>query len=100
MAPGRSTKIISMIKWIRTSRLSMRNSVFRVEGYRGRARVREVPELEMVVVAHHVFDHARHLESGRSDKLTWSRPLSTETMEPLASFANETSAASAHVNLF
>ena len=28
MAQGRSTKIISMIKWIRTSRLSIKNSLF------------------------------------------------------------------------
>ena len=28
MAQGRSTKIISMIKWIRTGRLSMKNSLF------------------------------------------------------------------------
>jgi len=27
MAQGRSTEIISMIKWIRTSRLSMKNSL-------------------------------------------------------------------------
>ena len=27
MAPGRSTKVISMIKWIRTSRLSIKNSL-------------------------------------------------------------------------
>ena len=27
MAQGRSTKIISMIKWIRTSRLSIKNSL-------------------------------------------------------------------------
>ena len=27
MAQGRSTKIIEMIKWIRTSRLSIKNSV-------------------------------------------------------------------------
>ena len=28
MAQGRSTKIISMIKWIRTSRLSIKNSLY------------------------------------------------------------------------
>jgi len=29
LAQGRSTKIISMIKWIRTSRLSIKNSLFK-----------------------------------------------------------------------
>ena len=28
MAQGRSTKVISMIKWIRTNRLSIKNSLF------------------------------------------------------------------------
>ena len=32
MAQGRSTKIILMIKWIQTSRLSLKNSFSGVEG--------------------------------------------------------------------
>jgi len=32
MARGRSTKIISMTKWIRTSRLSLHNSLYRLRG--------------------------------------------------------------------
>ena len=37
MAQGRSTKIISMIKWIRTSRLSIKNSCSRRRQGRPRA---------------------------------------------------------------
>ena len=35
MAQGRSTKIITMIKWIRTSRLSIKNSLSNVNHARG-----------------------------------------------------------------
>ena len=51
MAQGPSTEIISMIAWIRTSRLSIKNSLFLdldaaqcelVEGEDGRALAREV----------------------------------------------------------
>ena len=35
MAQGRSTKIISMIKWIRTSRLSINSLSLSQGGYRG-----------------------------------------------------------------
>ena len=39
MVQGRSTQIISMIKWIRTSRLSIKNSLYGLEGLRCRAVV-------------------------------------------------------------
>jgi len=32
MAPGRSTEIISLVKWIRTSRLAIKNILARVQG--------------------------------------------------------------------
>ena len=43
MAQGRSTKIISMIKWIRTSRLSIKNSLSVDRRLEGRGAKRELP---------------------------------------------------------
>ena len=37
MAQGRSTKIISMFKWIRTRRLSKKNSLYQVDSTQGQA---------------------------------------------------------------
>ena len=48
MAQGQSTKIISMIKWIRTSRLSMKNSVSVNEELCLGCRFHDLPDLFVI----------------------------------------------------
>ena len=62
LAQGRSTKIISMIKWIRTSRLSIKNSLSGVWGL-------ERPAERLWCLASGVADRVWCVESGVAERV-------------------------------